>query len=152
MNRLAPYACALLCTMFATTGFSQSTGTAKPKQFDNYPRIINCSVAELNRAFTTAAGQPVNLSFSDNFSFSANVTDNTVKYANLQSVVLRSAIFNNSIFAISKRTEADNSITYVGRIINRDYFDGYELKKSETGNYQLIKIETDKVIQDCAQH
>ena len=151
MNRLAPYACALLCTLFATTGFTQGP-VAKPKQFDSYPRVINCSETELNRAFATTAGQSINLSFSDNFSFSASVTDNSVKYSNLQSVILKSAAFNNSIFAISKRTEADNSITYVGRIINRNYFDGFELKKNATGNYQLIKIETDKVIQDCIQH
>ena len=152
MNRLAPYACALLCTLFATTGFSQGPGVAKPKQFDSYPRVINCSEAEISRAFATTAGQSINLSFSDNFSFSGNVTDNTVKYSNLQSVVLKSAAFNNSVFAISKRTEADNSVTYVGRIINRNYFDGYELKKNASGNYQLIKIETDQVIQDCSHH
>jgi len=149
MNRLAPYACALLCTLFATSGFSQGPGATKPKQFDNYPQIINCSAAELNRAFATTAGQSINLSFSDNFSFAGNVTDNAFKYSNLQSVVLKSAAFNNSIFSLSKRTEADNSITYVGRIINTNYFDGYELKKNASGNYQLIKIETDKVIQEC---
>ena len=152
MKRLAPYACALLCTLFATTGFSQSPGPVKPKQFDNFPRVINCSSAELGRAFATTAGQTINLSFSDNFSFSGNVLDNTVKYSNLQSVVLKSAAFNNSIFSLSKRTNPDNSITYVGRIINRNYFDGYELRKDASGNYQLIKIETDRVIQDCSQH
>ena len=88
MNRLAPYACALLCIMFASTSFSQSH-VVKPKQFDSYPRVINCSVAELSRAFSTNAGQSINLSFSDNFSFSANVVDNTIKYSKLQSVVLK---------------------------------------------------------------
>ncbi len=151
MNRLAPYACALLCTLFATTAFSQGSAV-KPKQFDNYPKVINCSPAELGRAFTFSKGQSASLSFSDNFSFSGSVTDNTVKYSNLQTVVLRSPAFNNSVFAISKRIEADNSITYVGRIINKNYFDGYELKRDLSGNYQLIKIETDKVIQDCAQN
>ena len=151
MNRLAPYACALLCIMFANTALSQGHA-AKPKQFDSYPRVINCSEAEISRAFATTEGQSINLSFSDNFSFSGNVTGNTVKYSNLQSVVLKSAAFNNSIFSISKRTGADNSITYVGRIINTNYFDGYELKKNVSGNYQLIKIETDRVIQDCSHH
>ncbi len=152
MNRLAPYACALMCTLFTTVGFSQSHPAAKPKQFDNFPRVINCSAAELSKAFATTAGQNINLSFSDNFSFSGNVLDNTVKYSNLQSVVLKLGAFNNSVFSLSKRTEADNSITYVGRIINKNYFDGYELKKDASGNYQLIKIETDRVIQDCTQH
>ena len=65
----------------------------------------------------------------------------------MQSAIIRSPVFNNAIFHISKRTNPDNSITYVGRIINQNYFDGYELKIDAFGNYHLIKIETDNVIQ-----
>lgn len=152
MKRLAPYALMLLSVFFATKGFSQNPGAIKPKQFANYPSIINCSEAELRRVFTTAAGQSISLSFSDNFSFSGNITSNLTKYTDLQSVVLKSPFFNNSIFNLSKRTNPDNSITYVGRIINTNYFDGYELNKDVAGNYKLIKIETDKVIQECKQN
>ena len=152
MNRLAPYACIFLCTLFTTTGFSQSTGTVKPKQFNNYPTVINCSETVLSQIFASATGQRVNLSFSDNFLFSGNVTSNAVKYSNLQSAVIQSPDFNNTVFNISRLINADNSITYVGRIINTKYFDGYELKRNTSGNYQLLKIETDKVIQDCSQH
>ena len=66
MKHLAPYAFVLLC-LTSTTGFSQ-TGT-KPKQFSNYPDVINCSEAELSKVFTAAAGQNISLAFSDNFSF-----------------------------------------------------------------------------------
>lgn len=152
MNRLAPYACMFLCTLLATTGFSQGTGAVKPKQFNNYPAVINCSENVLSQVFASAAGQRVSLPFSDNFLFSGDVTSNVVKYSNLQSAVIKSPDFNNTIFNISRRTNADNSITYVGRIINTNYFDGYELKKNASGNYQLIKIETDKAIQDCSHN
>jgi hypothetical protein len=151
MKRLAPYALMLLTTFFATTGFSQSTGTSKPKQFDSYPSVINCTEAELAKVFTSTAGQDISLAFSNNFSFSGNVTSNMVKYANLQSAVVKSPVFNNTIFSISKLINKDNSITYVGHIINTNYFDGYELKRDAAGNYKLIKIETDKVIQVCKQ-
>lgn len=151
MNRLAPYACILLCTLYASIGFSQ-TGTAKPHQFDSYPRTISCTETELSKAFSTAAGQNIDLAFSDNFNFSGSVTGNEYKYNNLQSVVIKSPAFHNSVFAISKIINNDNTVTYVGRIINTDYFDGFELKKNASGNYQLIKIETKRVIQDCSQH
>ena len=150
MKRLAPYACMFVCTLLAMTGFSQSV--SKPKQFSNYPAVINCTEPELARVFASPAGQRIDLSFSDNFLFSGNITSNEVKYSNLQSAIVQSQAFNNTVFGISKRTNDDNSITYVGRIINKNYFDGYELKKNANGNYQLIKIETDKVIQDCSQH
>ena len=149
MKRLIPFALALLLCVTSKIGFSQNV--TKPKQFNNFPDIINCTVAELSKAFTTSPGQQISLSFSDNFSFGGAVISNTVKYSNLQSANIKSPVFNNSIFNISKRINNDNSITYVGRIINRDYFDGYELKKNAAGNYQLIKIETDKVIQNCTQ-
>lgn len=151
MKRLAPYALLLLIILSATNVYSQNPGL-KPKLFANYPGVIICSEAELSRAFNSSAGQAISLSFSNNFSFSGTVTSNITKYNNLQSAVLSSPAFDNTIFSISKLTNADHSITYVGRIINRNYFDGYELKKDITGNYKLLKIETDKVIQDCSQN
>ncbi len=152
MNRLAPYACMLLiCTVLVTSGFSQNSGTTKPKQFDSYPAVINCSEAELSKVFAITAGHPISFSFSDNFLFSGDIISNNVKYSNLQSAVVKSPVFNNTVFNISKRINTDNTVTYIGHIINKNYFDGYELKRNMDGNYQLIKIETDKVIQDCKQ-
>ena len=147
MKRLTPYVIALLLCLSSTIGFSQIS--TKPKQFSGFPDIINCTEAELSKVFASATGQNITLAFSNNFLFTGNVTDNVVKYSNLQTANIKSPGFNNSIFNISKRVNDDNSITYVGRIINISYFDGYELAKDGSGNYKLIKIETDKVIQPC---
>ena len=148
MKRLTPYVIALMLCSISMMGFSQTA--AKPKQFNNFPDVINCTEAELSKVFTSSAGQNISFSFSDNFLFDGAVISNVIKYSNLQSANVKSPVFNNSIFNISKRINDDNSITYVGRIINKNYFDGYELKKTADGKYQLIKIETDKVIQDCS--
>ncbi|HAO46617.1 MAG TPA: hypothetical protein DCQ97_06800 [Chitinophagaceae bacterium] len=139
----------LLFALLATTGYSQTA--AKPKQFSNFPDVINCTESELNSIFSSTPGQHISVSFSDNFSFSGDVVNNLVKYSNLRSAVIKSPAFHNSIFSVSRITNSDNSITYVGRILNRDYFDGYELKKNAAGKYQLIKIETDQVMPACAK-
>jgi len=152
MKHFAPYALMLLFSLQAATGFSQNPNGNKPKQFSSYPDVINCTEAELSRVFSGTTGQDISLNFSNDFMFSGKITSNLVKYSNLQTAVIKSPAFNNSILNISKRINQDNSITYIGRIINVDYFDGYELKKNITGNYQLIKIETDKVIQPCFQN
>ena len=149
MKHLTACVFVLLFSLSAATGHAQQTNAPKPKLFNNFPAIINCSEAELARVFPTPQGQSISLSFSNNFNFGGAVTSNVVKYSNLQSAVIKSPAFNNAIFHISKRTNSDNSITYVGRIINQNYFDGYELKRDAAGNYQLVKMETDKVIQDC---
>ncbi len=150
MKRLATYALLLLCTLSTVTVSSQIIGNSKPKQFDAFPGIINCTESELGRVFASSEGQNISLSLSNDFSFAGVVTSNMVKYSNLQSAVIKSPTYNNSVFNISKRVNADNSITYVGHIINLNYFDGYELRRNTAGIYQLIKIETDKVIPICA--
>ena len=144
MKNFSLYLCTLL---FSLSGFCQQPGAVKPKLFNNFPDIINCSVSELAGIFNSAEGQNINLSFSNNFIFGGTVISKVTKYSNLQSAIIKSPVFNNAIFHISKRTNPDNSITYVGLIINQNYFDGYELKIDAFGNYHLTKIETDKVIQ-----
>ena len=150
MKRHASYALSLLLSFLVTTGFCQ-TNNPKPKQFSNFPEIINCSEEELSKVFAASPGQDISLTFSNNFTFSGNVTSNLVKYAHLQTAVIVSPDFFNTIFSVSKITLNDGSITYLGRIINKNYIDGFELKRNASGKYQLIKMETDRVIQDCTQ-
>jgi len=57
-------------------------------------------------------------------------------------------LLQNTLLSISKRINDDNTITYVGRIINEKYADGYELKKDNNGNYSFNKIRTEELIQD----
>lgn len=149
MKQPASCALVLLFVFIATAASSQTI--AKPKQFTHFPDVINCSESVLSSVFNSAPGQNISLSFSDNFSFSGVVINNLVKYSNLQSAVIRSPYFNNAVLSISKIINRDNSVSYTGRIINKDYFDGYELKMNAAGIYQLLKVETDRVIQDCSQ-
>jgi hypothetical protein len=144
MKRYAPYALSVLLSFTAMTVFSQNN--SKPKQFNNFPATINCS-----EVFNATAGQVISLSFSDNFSFSGSVKSNIVKYANMQTAVVVSPAFSNTIFSVSKITMNDGTINYLGRIINKSYFDGFELKKNASGNYQLVKMETDRLMPDCKQ-
>ena len=151
MKHLAQYALPLLLSVITVTGFSQSN-LVKPKQFNRFPSVINCSQQELGKVFNSPSGQTINLSFSDNFTFSGNVTSNIVKYANLQTAVVVSPDYSNTIFSVSKITDSDGTVAYIGRIINKNFFDGFELKRNLAGGYQLVKIETDRVIQDCFQN
>jgi hypothetical protein len=149
MKTCAPYALLLLFAFTTVAGFSQ-INNPKPEQFGNFPKIIDCQVSELSKIFQATAGEPISLSFSGNFIFSGTVKSNLVKYANLQSAVVVSPDYSNTVFSVSKITNEDGSNAYVGRIINTDFFDGFELKKNASGNYQLVKIETEKVIPDCS--
>jgi len=142
----------LLCLIISAVVHAQNASGTKPSLFNNFPGKIICSEQELSRVFNSTADQDISLSFSDNFIFSGKVTSNVVKYTNLQTAIIKSPAFGDAIFVLSKISNADRSTSYVGRIINKNYFDGYELKKDASNNYQLIKIETDRVIPDCSHH
>jgi hypothetical protein len=152
MKHFASTTMLLLFTFITATGFSQlAINPPKPKLFAAFPESIDCSAAELAKVFTLAQGQPANVPFAGSFAFNGTVSSNVVKFSNLQSVVIKSPAFSNAIFHVSKRILADNSILYVGRIINDAFADGYELKHDAAGNYRLQKIETEKVMPDCNQ-
>jgi hypothetical protein len=51
---------------------------------------------------------------------------------------------------LSRQTNDDQSISFVGRILSTDAFDGYEIKRDASGNYQFHKVEEEKVRQVCS--
>jgi hypothetical protein len=141
----------LLCITIAHTTNAQTGPNAKPKLFSNYPQVIECAETELAKMFITSTDNAVTVNFQSAFSFEGTVTKNIVRYANLQSVFVKSSIMDNAIFSVSKATNADGSIEYTGRILNEKYFDGYELRKNTNGSYSLYKIETNQTLHLCNQ-
>ena len=139
----------VLCSFSAFTSFSQSAQNGKPSLFANYPSAINCTEAQLSSLFSAAPGQNVSMSLPGNFTIAGSVISNTAKFSNLQAMVIKLPAFNNMVLALSKRSDDNNRITYVGHLFNSKYSDGYELKRNTNGDYQFIKIETEKILQDC---
>lgn len=149
MKRLRTTTCLVLLTLFAVTAQSQIKKAGKPFLFTNFPAIINCSESQLNSLFEVSKGQDISITLAGNFTLSGPVTSNLVKYSNLQTVVIKLAAFNNSLFSLSKQTDPSNNITYAGRILNPLYADGFELKQDAAGDYQLVKIDLGKIVVIC---
>ena len=127
---------------------AQVAKASKPDLFGASSEKISTSVAELDKAFSLQAGSSIQLNFTDKFSFSGTIYSSIKRYNNLSSVIIKSPSLHNSLLSISKRVNDDNTITYVGRIINEKYADGYELKKDSEGNYSFNKIRTSDLLQD----
>jgi len=151
MKHFAACAMVVLFVALSTNGFSQNQTTTKAKNFSSYPDRISCKETDFASIFSFTPGQPVNLAFANGLTFKGTVSSNMVKYSNLQSVIIKSSTGDDEIFSISKITNEDRTVSYTGRILNQKYFDAYELRKDDTGNYQFTKVETDKVIQSCHQ-
>jgi hypothetical protein len=127
---------------------AQTGKSLRPELFNNFSANIPASVIELDKAFTAAPGSSIQFNFANKLPFSGIVLSSVQKYSNLSSVIIKSLLLQNSLLSISKRINDDNTITYVGRIINEKYADGYELEKDNTGNYSFNKIKTEDLIQD----
>ena len=139
----------VLCIIITSsyTVEAQVSISSRQNQFSKLSERLPAALSELDKAFYAPEGSKLQLQFS-NFSFSGIITSSVKRYDNLYSVVIKSSSMDNTLFSISKRINDDNTVTYVGRIINEKYADGYELRKDSDGTYALNKIKTEVLIQD----
>ena len=140
--------CTLILALLCSGINSNAQSTPRPNLFNSYPGLINCTIPELEKAFISPEGNTVVFSFSNNTNFTGLISSTTQRYSNLKSVVVKLNNLQGAIFAISKRINNDNTITYVGRIIHEQFADGYELKYDSNGNYFLNKIILEDILQD----
>jgi len=148
MKFLSKLTFAILLCLTTAASYSQAS-QPKPKIFDNFPGTIDCAVSEFANVFSAAEGQHVVMSFSNNFKFTGRIISNVVKYSNLQTVTIRSDNSEQTIFHLSKQTNPDNTVSYIGRIMNSGAADGYQVKRDMSGNYQFEKVDAEKILQDC---
>ena len=118
--------------------------------FNNLSAEIAIDPAALFTALQANKGDQVNIPFSKEFSFNGNVISNENVYDNLQTIIIKSADYNNAVMQISKQV-INNSISYTGRIFGQESTDGYHIKQDAEGNYHLQKFELALIRQDCKQ-
>ena len=142
----------VLFTLTTATTYAQTTAKAiKPAVFAKLPSNIKATEAQLNKFFAAARGQAVSASFDNSLSVSGDVLNNTVKYGQLQSVVIRLSNYQGSVLSISKRLDENNQPVYMAHIINNNSADGYRLKKTIDG-YQFEKFKMEDILLECAQN
>lgn len=139
----------LVCLCTYAGAAAQQSPEVKPKLFSSYPSTLNISESCLQNIFNLATGESAIIDFGNSLLFPCKVLRNEIKYSNMQTVIIRSTAFDNAMFQITKITNTDQSISYKGRIINERAADGFEIKKSAGGSYQLQKFDTDKVLEGC---
>jgi hypothetical protein len=95
-------------------------------------------------------GQSVAIRFNEKFVFTGKVMSNELKYSDLQSMIVKSDIYPNTLFQLSKITDEGTKVKYVGRIINSDALEVFEIRNDMADNYQLQRIDLDRILQDCS--
>lgn len=148
MKTIRPALALWIILCFTITSNAQIVSSSKPYLFSNSSASFQAKTTELDKVFNAKAGSSVQLNFASNFTFTGTVLSSVQRYGKLSSVVIKSPSLHNALLSVSKRINDDNSVTYVGRLLNEAYADGYELKKSSDGNYTFHKIKTEYLIQD----
>ncbi len=138
--------CVTLCIAFASN--AQIKSSDRSFLFNNCVATFQAGTAELDKAFGVKPGSAVQLNFANNFTFNGTVLSSVERYGKLSSIIIKSPSLHNTLLSVSKRINDDNTVTYVGRILNEAYADGYELKKGSDGSYAFHKIKTEDLIQD----
>lgn len=137
-----------LLMSFKSTKAQVNLTELRPKLFSLLADKVNFPKNELEKVFTTTEGAMIQLSLADNIVFKGTVMASIQRYSNLQSTLIKLDNFDGTVFGISKRINDDKSISYVGRMINQKYEDGYELTADANGNYFIKKFKLEDLIQD----
>lgn len=116
----------------------------RPRLFDRMPDTIQLNLEPVSRAFTQQAGEAIDFNLSSDaqhpFRFQGSLLSRTSKYNNtLETVVLKSSNFSFASFSLSRLQQPDGSSELKGRIISLKHGDLYELVKTATGQYLLVK-------------
>ena len=142
---------AALCLLASFSTQAQKKSSARPSLFTNFPAVINCTEQQLASLFTFNNDTEVTLLLPNGLTLKGPVKWWAKKFSNLQTVSIKLTEFNNILFSVTRRYDANNNFVYVAHLFNTDYADGYELQHKEGSNYQLVKMDTDKIIQICSR-
>ena len=149
MKTFATSLCLVLLTLLAASSKAQSKRSGKPQLFTNLPPSITLSELQLHNLFVLAKGQTAHLPINAASAFSGTVSSNVSKYDNLQTIIIKLPAYSNTLLSLSKQIE-NKTITFVGRIFNPQFEDGFELTKTQDGLYHLVKIATTNTLTDCS--
>jgi hypothetical protein len=141
----------MLCVVFALSAFVSNSQEQKiplnepdqnkPRLFSSLPDKIPVTINNIDNILSAPVGRSsqFRLSEDNTLQFDGEVVSTASKYNNsIQSVVIRSAVFNGARLTVSKITNPDGSIRYSGRIISFEHGDLYELENKD-GQLMLVK-------------
>ena len=150
MKNLSTAVLMLLFIALNSIAFAQKSESTSKEIFAKFPGKINISENTLSNTLNACSGENVSISFNNEFIFTGTVVSNEKVYENLQTIIIKSPLFDNAVFQLSKVTLPDQTISFVGRIINTEAADAYVIARGDANDYQLEKIKLDSILQDCS--
>ena len=109
----------------------------KPRLFADLPQKMLLKLSEMEPLLNASIGDVISVKAADNFSLEGTIVSKS-EDASVKSIVIRSSNRQGAIFTFTRTANADGSPKYVGRMLNRNNGDAFEIA-IENGQYVLIK-------------
>jgi hypothetical protein len=137
-------ACCMLCSLCSLAQGAQNKtipinepDNNKPKLFADLPDRVDFNPNNLANLLELKVGQSVNIPINSGFDFSGQVVSKSDDPKSI-SVVIRSTNRVGARLILTKITDENNTIKYIGRIISLKHADSYEIV-SENNQYYFQK-------------
>ncbi len=108
------------------------------KSFNQLPDKISCPESTLKNIFSASVNNNLRVDFGSSFKIEGTVVAKTIVAADQISINIRCNNFKNAMLNISKLTQPNGTISYVGRIASPHHGDVLLLWE-ENGQYTFIR-------------
>ncbi len=129
-----------------------STAQVAPHQpsvaLKNLPLRLVTPLPQIQTALLKVAGANCKIEMSQGFVLEGKVLSAVTKFGKLSVVTIALSSIDDAVLSLSKTKNDDNSYTYSGHLINKDYSEGYRLKKNIDGTYAFEKLNMNDLVQD----
>ncbi len=124
---------------------AQKQQTEKALLFAQLPPIFNMNTNLLQNIFTINAFEKIMIPVSPGIFFEGTVLEKVRTNDHVVNMNIRSSNFAGALMTISKITFDDQTVNYLGRIINIRYSDAFVLKKVN-GQFVFVKEKQAHVV------
>ncbi|HRE52184.1 MAG TPA: hypothetical protein PK339_12225 [Flavitalea sp.] len=135
----------LLCLLPCAVAWAQQTRlplhqkkTDKPLLFAALPERFECDAAEISALFSREINERFSTSLSDRLLLEGLVIDKMLDNRGVLSVNIRLQNYDNALFNLTLRLQANNTASIQGRILHPRYGDALMLTK-ENNTFYLYK-------------
>ncbi|MDQ3279398.1 MAG: hypothetical protein M3Q06_13800 [Bacteroidota bacterium] len=140
-NALAYLAFCLVCTIKVSAQENvplNETNYNKPRLFADLPEKAPLQVSELESLLTLNVGTRVSAAIAKNVAiFGTIVSKSNPADKAVQSVVIKSLTRQGTSFTFTRTTDADGTVSYLGRMLNRAAGDALEITRE--GNIYVLR-------------
>ncbi len=144
--RIVLTAALLLTIAFAK---AQTPVSSSKTLFHQYPEVISCTAAQLEKLFSAEKNGRVRLDLPG-MPLEGTLTHRFSRYNQLETIGIQLPAFDQILLSVTRRYDADRQPVYAAQLLSSRYADGYLLNRQKDGSYRFSKISSQELMPVCS--